>query len=95
MCCNFNLIKHFGKSHSRFTVVFYLVLKVVLNDVFNFLLLLNIYLFFKFIILNVLNMDSSTGLRIITCDNLKNELPDLRAGLCFEDDKAVLDYMKR
>ena len=41
-------------------------------------------------------MDSSTGLRIITCDNLKKkELPNLRAGLCFEDDKAVLDYMKR
>ena len=40
-------------------------------------------------------MDFSTGLRKTTCDNLKHELPEIRTGLCFEDDKAVLDYMKR
>ena len=40
-------------------------------------------------------MDFSTGLRMITCANLEHEVPELRTGLCFEDDKAVMEYMKR
>ena len=39
-------------------------------------------------------MDFSTGLRMITCANLKHELPGLRTGLCFENEKFVLEYMK-